>query len=302
MSRNQNSFSRLTGMHNDCYRIFRPIYNSGNCGDVMRKPSYRKTIAGLLACSIALSPFASQVAFADQNIGDAQVVVNDVKGTVGKSDPAPLRAGIDVFENEVIRTAGNSASRVLFQDNTNLAVGANSEVTLDHFVFDPDPQKSAVALSIAKGVVRFTTGNLPKSAYKITTPTATIGVRGTIITISVLSDGTTVVSVDEGTAVVNSDGTTVTVNAGMTTTVVPGTPPTPPGPTPPAPPVPVSQMDYLLADTALKAGGAAGGASAGLLSTPLLAAGIGAAFVAGVIVVTVSGHSHGTSSTTSTGK
>ncbi len=216
-----------------------------------------------LGCSLALAPIYSEMAWAQANIGNTQIVVNDVKGTVGQSEPAVLRAGIDIFQNEVIRTGERSASKVVFQDKTNLSVGGNSQVTLDRFVYDPDPTKSQVALSIARGVVRFATGSLPKSSYQITTPTATIGVRGTILTILVAEDGSTTIIVDEGDVVVSSGGQTVSVAAGMTTTTKPGAPPLPPVPTPPAPPSAVAEMDYLLANNTTLAGGPPAGNAAG---------------------------------------
>jgi hypothetical protein len=265
----------------------------------MRNSTGRRAIARVLACALALSPFASDIALADQDIGNTQVVVNDVKGVIGTQAPAVLRAGIDVFQNEVVRTGEKSASRVKFQDNTDLCVGASSEVTLDHFVFDPDPAKSQVALSVARGVVRFTTGSLPKSAYQISTPTATIGVRGTILTITVALDGTTVVSVEDGSALITSHGQTVTVDAGMTTTVVPGAPPSTPGPTPPATSPPVGEMDFLLASNALPPGGAAGHAALGIFAYPLIPAGIAAGLAAlTIVIVTGGGHSGSTPSTT----
>src|SRR5581483_6799204 len=164
-----------------------------------------------VACALAATLFYTQSALAAQTIGDARVVVNDVRGVMGAAEPTVLHAGIDVFQDEVIRTAPRSASRVFFQDNTTLEVGASSEVKLDRFVFDPDPSKSAVALSVARGVVRFATGNLPKASYRITTPTATIGVRGTIIRIMVEADGTTIISVEDGYIEVSAQGQTVTV-------------------------------------------------------------------------------------------
>jgi hypothetical protein len=247
------------------------------------------------ASALAISLFTSQVAWADPNIGDAQVVVNDVKGTVGPQETV-LRAGIDVFQNEVIHTGPRSASRVLFQDKTNLSIGASSQVTLDRFVYDPDPAKSAVALSIAKGVARFTTGNLPKSSYRITTPTATIGVRGTIITITVADDGTTTISVDEGVATVTSNGQTVEVNAGMTTTTVPGQPPSQPHQTATSATPPVSEMDFLLGDNALPAGPPGGEAPHTFIlgATPLT---IGAVVITAVIVA-VAASSGSSASTT----
>ncbi|MBA2587444.1 MAG: FecR domain-containing protein [Alphaproteobacteria bacterium] len=85
---------------------------------------------------------------------------------------------MDLFQDELIRTGNSGASRVVFQDRANLARGAGSEVKLDWLVFDPNPAKSQIASSIAKGLARLTTGNLPKSAYQITTPAATIGTDG----------------------------------------------------------------------------------------------------------------------------
>src|SRR5579863_10343225 len=67
-----------------------------------------------LGCSLALAPIYSEMAWAQANIGNTQIVVNDVKGTVGQSEPAVLRVGIDIFQNEVIRTGERSASKVVF--------------------------------------------------------------------------------------------------------------------------------------------------------------------------------------------
>jgi hypothetical protein len=259
---------------------------------------YHRTISQLLGSAILISQFCCQPAMAQQNIGDTQVVVNDVRGIVGTQEPAVLRVGIDVFQNEIIRTGDKSASRVRFQDNTDLSVGPRSEVTLDRFVFDPSPDKSQVALSIAKGVVRFTTGSLPKSAYKITTPTATIGVRGTIFTISVADDGTTSVSVEEGVALVTSAGATVTLNSGMTTQTTSGSPPSPPTPTPPALP-PVVEMDGLLNQDDLTPGPPADRRAAYLTKGTVIPLGIAAVILA-VIAITTGDGGHGTSSTTST--
>jgi hypothetical protein len=265
----------------------------------MRSSLYRRALAQALGCALALSPFSSQIALADQNIGDTQVVVNDVRGTIGTQQPAVLRAGIDVFQNEIIRTADKSASRVRFQDNTDLSIGAGSEVTLDRFVFDPDPNKSQVALSIAKGVARFATGSLPKSAYKIVTPTATIGVRGTILTITVAADGSTTVSVEEGAALVTADAQTVTVEAGMTTVVsAAGVPPAIPVSSTPL--APVGEMDFLLASKTLPVGLAAGNAAAAsFITTPLVTVGVAATLTAVALDVVI-GHSHSTSSTPGT--
>src|SRR5579863_4946590 len=138
-----------------------------------------------ICASTALSAglLFAPVAWADTQVGAAAQVVNSVTGTLASTSQTQiLRAGIDVFQNETIKTANSSASRVVFQDRTQLQIGPVSQVVLDRFVFDPNPSASAVAVSIAQGVARFSTGSLPKPDYAVVTPACTIAVRGTVFT------------------------------------------------------------------------------------------------------------------------
>ncbi|HZT89781.1 MAG TPA: FecR domain-containing protein [Stellaceae bacterium] len=202
------------------------------------------TSLGIIAAAVLFCLSAAPQAAAQQ-IGAARIVVNQVTGTPPAAQPVTLRAGIDVVQNEIIDTAASSACRVVFQDNTELSVGASSQVKLDRFVFDPNPSKSAVAISMAKGVARFSTGLLPKENYQITTPGATIGIRGTVLMLTVSARGVSTISVESGSAYVTGAGRTVTVLAGQSTLVVPGSPPTTPVATPPSPPITI-EMDRLL--------------------------------------------------------
>ncbi len=59
-------------------------------------------------------------------------------------------------------------------------------MTLDRFVFDTDPNKAAFVMTAARGALRFVSGKMPKKSYVIHTPSATIGIRGTILTIVTL--------------------------------------------------------------------------------------------------------------------
>src|SRR5579872_6124579 len=91
--------------------------------------------AALWVIAALLAPPASAA-----QIGAASIVVNNVTGTLATTNETQtLRAGIDVFQNENINTGESSASRVVFQDHTELSVGPQSSVVLDRFVFDPDP-------------------------------------------------------------------------------------------------------------------------------------------------------------------
>jgi hypothetical protein len=212
-----------------------------------RPRRYRRPgVCAAAALSLGLSPLAAQ---ADTHVGSAAQVVNSVTGTLASTrQTQTLRAGIDVFQNETIATAYASASRVVFADQTQLSIGPQSQVVLDSFVFDPNPAASKVAVSIAKGVARFSTGILPKPDYQVSTPACTIGVRGTVFTTIVGANRDSWVTVEEGQTAVSAQGVTVTVNAGQTTFIAFGRPPTPPSTSTAAPAV-TTQMDALLLNT-----------------------------------------------------
>jgi FecR protein len=136
-------------------------------------------------------------AHADQNIGSAAVaekeVLRQLPGGSGR-----LGVGDQLFRDEVVHTGAESAAKLVFLDSTNLALGPTSRVVLDRFIYDPSRSSEGMAVKLAKGVFRFTTGVLQKDAYSITTPTAAIGVRGTVLDISVQGSRTRVTVVEGG--------------------------------------------------------------------------------------------------------
>jgi hypothetical protein len=136
-----------------------------------------------------------------QNVGVAAAVKEQVTGSLG-AQQRQLARGDGVFQNEIIGTNDVSSSQLLFLDETTLTVGPNSNVTLDEFVYDPRPGASKVTMTIGKGVTRFVTGVLQTNSYEIKTPTATIGVRGTILLIFVSDTGVTSIEVQDGSAII----------------------------------------------------------------------------------------------------
>jgi len=171
------------------------------------------------------------------SIGSAVVVVNNVTGRVAPvAEGTLLHAGSDVQQDETVETAAASATRLIFQDSTVLEIGPFAQVTLDRLIYDPDPARSQVALSILKGSARFTTGILPKQDYEIRTPTATVTVRGTILVIDVAPNGRTTIYVEKGMASVSGGASTVELHEGQWTIVLlngaPSAPVTGPNPIP----------------------------------------------------------------------
>lgn len=130
----------------------------------------------LATMAIGASGFGPSIAA--EPSGEAVSVVQStaVSGTSGNR---PLAAKGPIFTGDVVKTDEDGSAQILFRDDTKLVVGPNSEITIDRFVFADQSTASEVAIDALRGVFRFITGSSQKQAYKITTPTATIGVRGT---------------------------------------------------------------------------------------------------------------------------
>ena len=141
---------------------------------------YSCILGAVLAGTLAWSG----VALGATTIGNTTIVVKTVTGTLSEGQ-RDLEYKDDIYHNEVIETFEESATEITFLDETSLSMGPNTQLTLDRFVYDPDPEIGSFVLTITEGALRFATGVLPSASYKIHTPVATIGVRGTVIDIVV---------------------------------------------------------------------------------------------------------------------
>jgi len=130
--------------------------------------------------SIVLAVLAMALGFcapavAQQKIGSATAVKNEVNGDVG-GRRARVSTGDHVYLEEVISTAVESLAQLRFDDDTNLRVGPSSTVRLNNHVYAPATGARAVTVNATKGVFRFVTPG--HSRIEIRTPTAVLAVRG----------------------------------------------------------------------------------------------------------------------------
>jgi hypothetical protein len=144
---------------------------------------------------------ASELAWAQENIGGAKVVINNVQGDLPTGNNVPVVQGDNVFLNEAVHSGPDSKANLLLKDNSDVTIGPGSTVKLDDFVYSGPKSAGTIGLNMTKGTLRFVTGDASKRAYTIWTPTAAIGVRGTTLRIKVTDTGTTVIN-EEGKAIV----------------------------------------------------------------------------------------------------
>ena len=89
-----------------------------------------------------------------------------------------------VFLGEAINSEKLSSLQVLLKDKTTFTVGPECELTIDKFVYNPNEINNSMVASVSKGMFRFVSGNISKSgasAVSVNTPTASMGIRGTMV-------------------------------------------------------------------------------------------------------------------------
>jgi hypothetical protein len=128
-----------------------------------------------------------------QNIAGAQIGdVFEQSGTPGeiiRESGEQLTAGINapIVSMDNVETQ-NGRLKIKFIDDTQVAMTEHTLIEINEYVYDPNPNKSKMALNFASGTARFATGKLglvPKENIQIQTPTASIGIRGTDFTTTV---------------------------------------------------------------------------------------------------------------------
>ncbi|HVM83853.1 MAG TPA: FecR family protein [Candidatus Binatia bacterium] len=175
-------------------------------------------VAGILAGApmAILNGVGRQALAEDAPVGSVVTVQRNCYGTPPESSQVPKYPGNTVAHNEILETLAGSAALIRFIDGSKLTIGAKSKVTLDNFVFNPEQNTGNAILNVSEGAFRFVTGAMPKGGTTIQTPTATLTLRGTEVTVRVQPNGDTLLNVISGLVDAKSNGT------GQSKTVEPG--------------------------------------------------------------------------------
>ncbi|MGA9320617.1 MAG: FecR family protein, partial [Xanthobacteraceae bacterium] len=114
-------------------------------------------------------------------IGKVQKVVGNV--TVLRNGTAvTLHVGDAVHKSDVIETAANSSCGIAFPDGTALDVVAGTRMALNDYTYDVAGAPNNALFTLVEGTFAFVAGQVAHSGdgMKITTPVATMGIRGTV--------------------------------------------------------------------------------------------------------------------------
>lgn len=147
--------------------------------------------------TVLLVVVATATGASEPEVGTAVLIKNKVTGKLGTEERV-LQTGFRMHRNELVRTGPQAQAELKLDDNTKLALGPEAELLLDEYAVAAGSDTKTIALKILKGTLRFLTGNTASKSYKIETPSATIGVRGTVFDVYIGPGGDTFVLLHKG--------------------------------------------------------------------------------------------------------
>jgi len=125
------------------------------------------------------STSSDQQSTPEEPIGNVATLTGIATVTRNNTD-TPLQLKDDIYLNDIVKTQASSSLSITFNDATTFRLSANAEITIDNYVYEEGGAGNAGAFDIARGTVAFVAAQVAKTGkMEITTPTATMGIRGT---------------------------------------------------------------------------------------------------------------------------
>jgi hypothetical protein len=123
---------------------------------------------------------SAQPAASDGPIGNVATLTGTASVTRNNQSAVPLKLKDDIYLNDVLQTSASSTLGVTFNDETTFNLTANASITVDDYIYQDGGKQNSALFDVTKGTVAFVASAVAKTGnMKITTPTATLGIRGT---------------------------------------------------------------------------------------------------------------------------
>lgn len=137
----------------------------------------------------------------EEPIGNVATVTG-IATVIRNKNSIALKVRDDIYLNDTVQTASSSTLSITFNDSTTFNLSASSKITIDNYVYEDGGKQNAAIFDVGKGTVAFVAAAVAKTGdMTITTPTATLGIRGT----------TGVVEVPEGAAATTAAANNVNI-------------------------------------------------------------------------------------------
>ncbi|MBW1998114.1 MAG: FecR domain-containing protein [Deltaproteobacteria bacterium] len=106
-----------------------------------------------------------------------------------------LKKGHPLFPGDLVVTGEGSRASLRLNDKSVLTLAASTKLTIDKSIYNPQKDDRSSLLKLLFGRARFIVTKISgKSSYRVMTPTAVCGVRGSDFALAVIPDGTRISS------------------------------------------------------------------------------------------------------------
>jgi hypothetical protein len=125
--------------------------------------------------------FSLSVRAADDPIGYVKTASGEAFVITAQNRTA-AQPGTPIHLGSLLKTGAQGSIGVTFKDETVVACGPDTELTIDEYLYQPSQGKLALVTNLLKGSLNYVSGVIAKlkpDAVTVKTPTGTIGIRGT---------------------------------------------------------------------------------------------------------------------------
>jgi len=144
--------------------------------------SVRRLITTLAAAG-ALAPVVAPAADLRTPVGTVSLVIGEARVLRSDGSQAQLRQGSEVIVGDRVETGANGHVHLRFVDRGAVSVRPGSVLEVQSYRYDRDrPEANEVRLRVEQGTARSISGGateVDKTRFRLNTPIAAIGVRGT---------------------------------------------------------------------------------------------------------------------------
>ncbi|MBN2712885.1 MAG: FecR domain-containing protein [Planctomycetes bacterium] len=139
----------------------------------------------LFAAISSFAAFGGEEAKEDSAVGFVSAIKGKAVAKNSKGDARDLDLKSPIYKEDVIITGKRGRVQLVFRDQTVVSLGRESEMKIAEYEFKPEEGKGKMTTRVKEGVFRVMGGKIVDIApekFKTETPTATIGIRGSMYT------------------------------------------------------------------------------------------------------------------------
>ncbi len=150
------------------------------------KPRAIVIIAGLFLAVFSFFYVQTEGA-ADDASGSIGKVYNLAGGVIitrADGTKVAISEGTAIFQDDVIETAADGKLGIVFNDDTTFSLGRDGRMVIDTMIYDAAANTGESDIDVLAGTFSFVSGKIAKTgddAMTVSTPVATIGIRGTTV-------------------------------------------------------------------------------------------------------------------------